>query len=219
MPINFRGLGKHWVDLYCAHKFTSGRARNPQFKSSICISYHSGWNWVCNSQGCSIYQSGLYSSHEVSSPSPSPFPRVRVRVPSHVARVRVRVTSHHALEIHFSVLKFHCVDTYLLFLTATCTCTEIQRVGNKEVLKAISVTCMVVRYFQKSALKKEHPHWKSTFRPLTSCWQQNTLHYTSHQHWSKCLLQENVSSMDSNDHVVLFSKPMQVHVFQNCFTL
>ena len=156
--------------------------------------------------------------------------RVRVQVPSHVAwvwvrvtshegRVRVRVTSHHALEIHFSVLKFHCVDTYLLFLTATCTCTEIQRVGNKEVLKAISVTCMVVRYFQKSALKKEHPHWKSTFRPLTSCWQQNTLHYTSHQHWSKCLLQENVSSMDSNDHVVLFSKPVQVHVFQNCFTL
>ena len=116
-------------------------------------------------------RAGLYLSHKVSSPSPSPspFPRVRVRVPSHVARVRVRVTSHegrvrvrvtshHALEIHFSVLKFHCVDTYLLFLTATCTCTEIQRVGNKEVLKAISVTCMVVRYFQKSALKKEHPH-------------------------------------------------------------
>ena len=120
---------------------------------------------------------------------------------------------------YFSVLKFHCVNTYLLFLTATCTCTEIQRVGNKVVLKAISVTCMVVHYFQKSALNKEHPHWKSTFRPLTSCWQQNTLHYTSHQHWSKCLPQENVSSMDSNDHVVLFSKPMQVHVFQNCFTL
>ena len=111
-------------------------------------------------------QSESESKSLSSSPSPSPESRSSSPSPSHKSRRSSPSPSHESPCTGNTLFSSKMSLRWYLFviLTATCTCTEIQQIRKKkEVLKGISVTCMAVRYFQKTRTEKRIPTLKVYF--------------------------------------------------------